>query len=249
MKKFLPILLVAAGLTLSAQVKAEDPYETFNEAEHYYERGGLTAGQVVTLCVPYDIDSCVGGTIGAVQFKNNANISLVTMVVAVPLSEGSHPKGGVGYAVQLNDNSTKFRVYWATNAQAKAVDNSTAMKGNLSTTAIYPKTLYQSGVMEPYIIGKYDCEGDACTFGFCKCGVNGTVGQYRAYLNMAEIPSFAFAPERSDYMFFGAEAVAGSITEVDDVKVEKVVCKKMFVNGQLVIEKDGVLYNSLGQQL
>lgn len=246
MKKFLPILLVAAGLTLSAHVKAESPSETFDETNRYYERTGISA-PAATICLPYAIKSITGGQLVTGLFKTtqgNESFIFGTPVDFLTLV----PVAGAAYMVLLNEGSSSFKVTWNEEEPVAAPIENLSLVGTFNDT-IYPKSLAQPGVIDPYVFGKYNCDDDVC-YGFCKCGVNGYIRKYRAYLNMLKFNNpFVGAPDRSDYIVFSIDGASGAITAIEEVSSCKVVCRKMFINGQLAIEKDGVLYNSLGQQL
>jgi len=213
------------------------------KAINYYERE-TTPGMIGTICVPYDIvpDSVSKTKNGAeffeINYRNNEVITAVTEVEGVKVDSLI---GGRAYVFIADSTSGRVHVGWTPelSLQPKEVVAGT-MVGNLAAAPIKPATLYAAGTCEPYIV---TTEGI-----FRPCGPDATVPMNRAYLNMAVVPTTkdSSAPGRRIRLTSnGAQVVTG----MENVNANANVNRKMMVNGQLVIIRDGKMFNAQGQKL
>jgi len=207
-------------------------------AKNYYERE-TTNGMIGTICVPYTIvkDSLTnaGAEFFEINYRNNTTTTAVTEVEGVKVDS---LVGGKAYV--FHATGTLIHVGWAEESQAKDVVTTGSMVGNLSGATIKPATLYAAGSCEPYIITK---EGI-----FRPCGPNATVPMNRAYLNMAVVPTTK-TPGVSARRIRLTSNGANIVTEIENVNANANVNRKMMVNGQLIIMKNGKIFNAQGQEL
>jgi len=211
------------------------------DEKNYYERE-TTVGMIGTICVPYDIveDSLVESKSGAEFFEiNYRNNATTTEVSEVEGEQVSSLEGGKAYVFVAT--SELVHVGWAKNATHKEVVTTGTMIGNLSLTAIYPAALYEKNKMEPYVV---TMNGD-----FRPCGPQAYVSRNRAYLNMYAVPtSKTPAPAAARRIVLGKNG-ANITTHLENVNVNVNANRKMMVNGQLVIIRDGKKFNAQGQEL
>jgi len=207
-------------------------------AKNYYERK-TTAGMIGTLCVPYDIVADSLTNAGAEFFEiNYRNNTVTTAVTEVSGSQVYALEGGKAYVFHATGDL--IHVGWVPEAEAKpAVD--TSMVGNLTNAAIYPAKLYAAGKCEPYMI-----TGEGV---FRPCNASAYIPVNRAYLNMAKVPTTAPAPGVSARRIRLTANGANVTTEIVDVNANVNANCKMMVNGQLIIMKNGKMFNAQGQEL
>ena len=75
------------------------------------------------------------------------------------------------------------------------------------------------------------------------CGSKCYLAANRAYIHMPEVPAASAAPGRR-LLIIGAN---NAPTAIENVAVENVEgAKKMMIDGQLIIVRDGVMYNAQG---
>lgn len=194
-----------------------------------YTRSNLTPGALGTICLPYATSSTSGATFytvaGVTQDANG-----VTNGIAFDEVNGQL-QAGVPYLFQATSNELTATFEGRMQASAQPT---TGMVGNLSASSLTVPTGY-------YILK---------TDGFLHIVQNGThvtVGQYKAYFNLENL--LVVSPENTPgrvIMDMAAPQEPETATALAETFGAENV-QKIIRNGQLVIIKNGVFFNALGQ--
>lgn len=180
-------------------------------------RSGLNAGCFYTVCLPYGVDSYEGGTFYEIEGLDGDNLVLISVNALAP---------GFPYVVVPTGSEVRGRF----NAQkANAAQN----KNGLFGTFVNMKVPYGDG---NYVFTDHS---------YNPCGSKCYLAANRAYIHMGGVPAISGNPAPGrQRLVVGAN---NAPTSIDEVAVENIEgTKKMMIDGQLIIVRDGVMYNAQG---
>lgn len=182
-------------------------------------RGGVTPGYFYTVCIPYGVDSYVGGTFYEINYKDGDNLELVSV---------NSLAAGTPYV--LVPTTTEVEGYFNTNHVDQALSN----RGLVGTF----ESIQLSGTTNNYyVFGNTAIQPCA---NICFLAAN------RAYIDMNNVPAQSQSEAQlagRRRISVGPNYVP---TAIDEVSAEAVKGMKKIENGQLVIIRDGVKYNAQG---
>jgi hypothetical protein len=187
-------------------------------------RSGLQEGYVYTVCLPYAVKNYRGGIFFRINNKNGSNLELISV---------SELAAGVPYIFKPNSGSNEVEGFVVDNTFAPAALSSNGLIGTFENIKI---AAYSAD--NQYYIFKND--------GIVRSGNPCFIAANRAYIDMnaiSEEPVVANAPGRVR-MTIGANDAPTAIDEIAAETVEGT--KKMMIDGQLIIVRDGVMYNAQG---
>lgn len=182
-------------------------------------RGGVTPGYFYTVCIPYGVDSYVGGTFYEINYKDGDNLELVSV---------NSLAAGIPYV--LVPTTTEVEGYFNTNHVDQALSN----RGLVGTF----ESIQLNGTTDNYyVFGNTAIQPCAA---LCFLAAN------RAYIDMDNVPAQSQSEAQlagRRRISVGPNYVP---TAIDEVSAEAVKGMKKIENGQLVIIRDGVKYNAQG---
>jgi hypothetical protein len=209
-------LTINIGDDALAPAEAEIP----EEGDQVVLRSGLKAGCLYTICMPFGVENLAGADFYEMLGQNtDGNLMLggVTELVA-----------GLPYVFQAKAAEVSGVATAETANEAGKLNGLVGTFKNIKVPAA-------SGPKGNYMFSDYS---------YNPCGENSYLAANRAYINMDEVvPANNPAPGRR-LLIIGAN---NAPTAIDAVATENVEgAKKMMVNGQLIIIRDGVKYNAQG---
>lgn len=198
------------------------------EEEETYVRNA-TAGNYSTICYPFAIQRVEGATVFDLACMSPSGSSIVLEEVEYPLTPGK------SYIFLPEENEVTFTY---SGGCVEVIDHSNGMYGNLNAGVFqvpaneYNYILYKNSV---YYVDSNNVQ----------------LQQYRAYIKLSEVKGYQ-APATSEQAArrrtMGVLGAPSVTTEVENVDVDaNDNLRKVMVNGQLYILRDGNMYNVQGQ--
>ena len=195
----------------------------------------VTDGNYGTICLPFAVEaeSFIGAKIYKVlSFADDSKVGIV-------LEEVDDMEAGKPYFFLAEASTVKFRYVRA--GDEAAAGNENGLYGTISGTTV-------SGA------GKYVLQDNELRQTYNEAtssDVEITLAANRAYLVFSEVPDapdggYAPSPRRR---VLGIQQAPNSTTDIENAAAIQDGSHKILRNGQLLILRDGKMYNALGQQL
>ncbi len=198
--------------------------------DNYYR--AVTCGNFGTICFPYEA-SYTGATFYTIASRDNDDATAVTSLTLEEV-EGNLV---AGKPYIFKANSDYIHLYYTGDAVAA------------------PVTVGNNGLVGSFTEQTIDEYDGSSVFNFIlynnslyAAGAWTKVGQYRAYINMTDVPAGVTPVPGRRYvrMYVGGNQAP---TAVETVEQEASQVTKQIVDGQIVIVRDGVRYNAIGTRL
>ena len=203
-------------INIGDQALQPEQAEIPEEGEVVVLRSGLKAGCLYTICLPYGVENLAGADFYELLGKNTDGNLMLGGVDALT--------AGSPYVFQAKAEEVKG---WATNEYAAKADTVNGLVGTFVNMKV-PQT-------GNYMFSDYS---------YNPCGANSYLAANRAYIYMAGVQPVANAAPGRRLLSIGAN---NAPTAIENVAVENVEgAKKMMIDGQLIIVRDGVMYNAQG---
>lgn len=202
-------------------------------------RSALVGGVWNTLCLPFDLDKSELGAGADVQEMTSAVLNDNELTIGFTEHTDDNLEAGIPYLVKPASDVNISKEYTA----AIAMFASPVVQGIVTLQGIFSPYAMKANDKSTLFVCMPDTNGDNLFYP----SEDGYLKGFRAYFKIGEVTPGAGAPPIKRARFVVNQP--GIATGIEETDSQQPAIRKVLRDGQLIIIRDGVEYNAMGQMI